>query len=153
MKLEIFRLKQGSEINEVSFKSYHVLIIEKLFPSAAWAKTQMLHKSRDPSWHSGYPVSLLVKSCRSLTSSSNKQCGVSLWLSQVETFSLSEQASKKLTCYSNKITSSFENWMPSATQHYWIAQDNHEKKILVNVSKPNHFIRLLFLSPFFSTKG
>ena len=51
MKLEIFRLKQGSEINEVSFKSYHVLIIEKLFPSAAWAKTQMLHKSRDPSWH------------------------------------------------------------------------------------------------------
>ena len=33
MKLEIFRLKQGSEINEVSFKSYHILIIEKLFPS------------------------------------------------------------------------------------------------------------------------
>ena len=148
MKLEIFRLKQGSEINEVSFKSYHILIIEKLFPKH---KTQMLHKSRDPSRH--FRVSLLVKSCRSLTSSSNKQCGVSLWLSQVETFSLSEQASKKLTCYSNKITSSFENWMPSATQHYWIAQDNHAKKILVNVSKPNHFIRFLFLSPFFSTKG
>ena len=33
MKLKIFRLKQGSEISEVSFKSYHILIIEKLFPS------------------------------------------------------------------------------------------------------------------------
>ena len=33
MKLEIFRLKQGSEISEVRIKSYHILIIENLFPS------------------------------------------------------------------------------------------------------------------------
>ena len=92
MKLEIFRLKQGSEISEVRFKSYHIFIIEKLFPSMSL--NTMLHKSRDPSRH--FRVSLLVKCCISLTSS-NKQCGVSLWLSQVEIFLLSEQASEKLT--------------------------------------------------------
>ena len=107
--------------------------------------------SLDPSRH--FRVSLLVKSSISLTSSSNKQCGVSLWLSQVEIFLLSEQASEKLARYSNKTTSSFEKWMPSAAQHYWIAQDNHEKKIFFNVSKPNHFIRFLFLSlSFFQQK-
>ena len=73
----------------------------------ARANTWMLQKSRDSSRH--FRVSQLVKSCTSLTSSSIKQCGVSLWLSQVEIFLPNEQASETgLTRYSNKITSSFE---------------------------------------------
>ena len=86
--------------------------LKNSFP--AWGNTQKFQKSRDSSRH--FRVSLLVKSCISLTFSSNKQCGVWLWLSQVEIFLLSEQASEKLTRYSNKITSRFENWMPSAAQ-------------------------------------
>ena len=58
----------------------------------ARANTWMLQKSRDSSRH--FRVSQLVKSCTSLTSSSIKQCGVSLWLSQVEIFLPNEQASE-----------------------------------------------------------
>ena len=53
-----------------------------------------------------FPGITTCKKLHSLTSSSNKQCGVSLWLLQVEIFLLREQASEKLTRHSNKITSS-----------------------------------------------
>ena len=58
----------------------------------ARANTSMLQKSRDSSRH--FLGQQLVKSCTSLTSSSIKQCGVSLWLSQVEIFLPNEQASE-----------------------------------------------------------
>ena len=96
----------------------------------ARANTWMLQKSRDSSRH--FRVSQLVKSCTSLTSSSIKQCGVSLWLSQVEIFLPNEQASE--TVDSLQQQNYFEFWeMQLAAQHDWIAQDYNERKIPVNV--------------------
>ena len=98
----------------------------------ARANSWMLQKSRDSSRH--FRVSQLVKSCTSLTSSSIKQCGVSLWLSQVEIFLPNEQASE--TVDSLQQQNYFEVWeMQLAAQHDCIAQDYHERKISVNVSQ------------------
>ena len=116
----------------------------------ARANTWMLQKSRDSSRH--FRVSQLVKSCTSLTSSSIKQCGVSLWLSQVEIFLPNEQASE--TVDSLQQQNYFEVWeMQLAAQHDCIAQDYHERKISVNVSQQLYPLSFSLIFIFFFFKG
>ena len=91
----------------------------------ARANKWILQKLHDSSRH--FWVSQLVKSCTSLTSSSIKQCGVSLRLSQVEIFLPNEQASE--TVDSLQQQNYVEFWeMQLAAQHDWIEQDYNERK-------------------------
>ena len=116
----------------------------------ARANTWMLQKSRDSSRH--LRLSQLVKSRTSLTSSSIKQCGVSLWLSQVEIFLPNEQASETVDSLQQQNYSEF--WeMQLAAQHDCIAQDYHERKISVNVSQQLYPLSFSLILIFFFFKG